>query len=214
MDANFWRERWAEGRIGFHEGKPNALLQRHLATLGDQRRVLVPLCGKTEDLAYLAGAGHTVVGVELVEDACRAFFAEHGLEPAVSRAGALTRLAAGAVEILAGDFFAVRREDLGAVDALYDRAALIAFPPDLRPRYVEHLRTLLPDFRGLLVSLEYPAGAIQGPPFSVDDAEVRRLWPEARQLEEVQSASERLAAAGATAAERAYALGAAARSHR
>jgi thiopurine S-methyltransferase len=208
MDAKFWRERWDEGRIGFHEGKPNALLQRHVAALGAGRRVLVPLCGKSDDLAYLAAAGHAVVGVELVEDAARAFFAEHGLAPEASRAGDLTRLRAGAVEILAGDLFAARRDDVGAVDALYDRAALIAFPPEMRPRYVAHLRTLLaaPAVRGLLVSLEYPHGALEGPPFSVDDAEVRRHWPEATLLEAIDTASERLRAAGVSATERAYAL--------
>lgn len=206
MEPSFWRDRWREGRIGFHEGKPNALLVRHRAALGERRRVLVPLCGKAEDLAYLASEGHAVVGVELVEDAARAFFTEHDLAPEVSRAGALTRLTAGGVEILAGDFFATRREDVGACDAFYDRAALIAFPPELQPRYVAHLRALLPAARGLLVTLEYPAGAMEGPPFRIDDATARRYWPEAQLLEEIATESARLREAGVTAVERAYAI--------
>ena len=175
MDASFWFDRWREGRIGFHEGRPNRFLERHHARLGERRRVLVPLCGKADDLAYLAGLGHEVVGVELVEDAVRAFFAEHGLTPTVERGV----YRAGAVTIVAGDFFATSRAVLGAVDALYDRAALIALPPDLRPRYAAHVRGLLPaGAPGLIVTLEYPPGHLDGPPFSVLEAELRALYPE------------------------------------
>ena len=89
MEPDFWRARWSEGRIGFHEGAPNAHLRQNLDVLAGARRVLVPLCGKAEDLAFLAASGREVVGVELVEDAVRAFFAEHGLAPTVTREGPL-----------------------------------------------------------------------------------------------------------------------------
>jgi hypothetical protein len=84
------------GQIGFHEGAPNAFLQEHVAKLGASRQVLVPLCGKSEDLAFLAARGHAVVGVELVEDAVRAFFSEHGLTPAVTARGGFTAYSHGA----------------------------------------------------------------------------------------------------------------------
>ncbi len=176
MEPSFWIERWAEGRIGFHEGRPNAYLERHVERLGVARRVLVPLCGKAVDLAYLASRGHEVVGVELVEDAVRAFFDEQGVTPTVQRRGELTEYAAGALRVLAGDFFATDPGLLGPLDAWYDRAALIALPPDLRARYVAHLDDLLaPGAPGLLVTLEYPPGAIEGPPFAVLADEVRAL---------------------------------------
>ncbi|MCA9677575.1 MAG: methyltransferase domain-containing protein [Myxococcales bacterium] len=160
-----WHDRWREGRIGFHEGQPNTFLERHLAHLGTARRVLVPLCGKTEDLAYLAAAGHQVVGVELVPEAARAFFDEH------------PDLPPGAVEIVVADIFATDRATVGAVDALWDRAALIALPADARARYVAHLRTLLaPGARGLIVTIEYPQDRTDGPPFAVFEDELRRLW--------------------------------------
>lgn len=175
MNPDFWAGRWREGRIAFHEGAPNAFLRAHAAALGSARRVLVPLCGKSEDLAFLAGLGHAVVGVELVEDAVRAFFDEHGLNPTVTPHGALTGYAHGAVTVLAGDFFATTRALLGPVDALYDRAALIALPEALRARYAAHLRALLPrGADGLVVTVEYPQEAMEGPPFSVPEAEVRR----------------------------------------
>ena len=177
MDPDEWFARWRDGRIGFHEGRPNDMLERHLARLGTARRVLVPLCGKAEDLAFLAAHGHQVIGVELVEDAVRAFFAEHDLTPEVSARGPFTAYTAGAITLLAGDIFATTPELLGPVDALYDRAALIALPPEVRPRYVAHLRGLLPaGARGLVISLEYPEDAMSGPPFSVREPEVRQLF--------------------------------------
>lgn len=177
MDPEFWKTRWAEGRIGFHEGAPNAFLVRHHAKLATTPRVLVPLCGKAEDLAYLAATGHEVVGVELVEDAVKAFFAEHALDAEVSRVDGFVRYAAPSITIYVGDIFATNRALLGPLDAIWDRAALIALPDDRRRRYVDHLCTLVPKGgRVLLVTLEYPLGSADGPPFSVEEAEVRALF--------------------------------------
>ena len=109
MNPDFWESRWREGQIGFHEGAPNVFLNEHVAKLGASRRVLVPLCGKSEDLAFLAARGHAVVGVELVDDAVRAFFAEHGLTPTVTPRGVLTEYSHGPITLFSGDFFATTR---------------------------------------------------------------------------------------------------------
>lgn len=171
---NFWESRWSEGRIGFHEGKPNQHLVKHLGVFSGAKRVFVPLCGKAEDLAFLAAQGHEVIGVELVEAAVRAFFEEHGVTPELSPAGPFTRYRAQNITVFAGDFFASTPELLGPLDALYDRAAVIALPAELRGPYLEHLRTLLPTgAKGLLISVEYPQDKLEGPPFSVLEAELR-----------------------------------------
>jgi len=207
-DAN-WAERWAEGRIGFHEGRPNGWLEQHVGRLGSARRVLVPLCGKAEDMAFLAARGHQVIGVELVEDAVRAFFAEHGLTPKVEAAGPFQAWEANGVRILVGDFFATTRALLGSVDALYDRAAMIALPPELRARYVAHLRTLLPDGApGLLVTLEYEQARRDGPPFAVLADEVRRAYAglQIAELGEAQADAPALQAAGIPASDRCWLL--------
>lgn len=171
-----WIARWRDGRIGFHEGHANAFLDRHIARLAGCRRVLVPLCGKTEDLAFLAARGHTVVGVELAEQAVREFFASHALVPSIVARGALVEYTAGAITLLVGDVFATTPEVVGPVDALYDRAALIALPADLRPRYVAHLRTLLPaSAPALVITLEYDQQLMTGPPFAVLASELRAL---------------------------------------
>ncbi|HEU4733334.1 MAG TPA: thiopurine S-methyltransferase [Kofleriaceae bacterium] len=175
MDED-WLARWRDGRIGFHEGRPNTLLEHHAARLAGCRRVLVPLCGKSEDLALLAAQGHEVVGVELAEPAVRAFFDEHGLVPVVTARGPFVEYRAGTITLLAGDMFATTPELVGPIDAFYDRAALIALPPELRPRYVEQVRSLAPGGSGLVITLEYDQSLMTGPPFAVLEPELRALY--------------------------------------
>lgn len=174
MDHDFWHSRWSAGQIGFHEGEVNQHLAEHSGALGSGKRVLVPLCGKAEDLTYLVAYGHQVVGVELVESAVIAFFEEHGAKAKVEQAGAFKKYSAQGITIFVGDFFATTRELLGPVDALYDRAAIIALPEAMRVAYAKHVRTLMPaGAPGLIVTVEYPQDQMSGPPFSVPEAELR-----------------------------------------
>jgi thiopurine S-methyltransferase len=180
MEREFWFERWREGRTPFNEGAPNLFLTKFAGRLAGYQRILVPLCGKAEDLAYLA-ADHDVVGIELVEDAVKQFFAEHELEPTsvMTYSDTLKVYRAAQLRIIAGDFFATTPELVGPIDAVYDRAALVALPPEMRARYAKHLRAIAPDARRqLIVALEYPPGAMEGPPFSVTEAELRALYPD------------------------------------
>lgn len=177
MEREFWLERWVSGQIGFHREEVNPLLLRHHALLGTDSRVLVPLCGKSHDLAWLAAQGHEVVGIELSPLAVTAFFAEQRLKPVVDEQATFTRHRAGRIDILCGDYFDIGVEDVGAVTAWYDRAALIALPETMRQRYVRHTAKLLPaGARGLLITLDYEPPMASGPPFSVSAAEVRTRY--------------------------------------
>jgi thiopurine S-methyltransferase len=215
MDIDFWQARWNEGRIGFHEGRANAFLEKHVERLGKKRRVLVPLCGKAEDMAFLAARGHEVVGIEAVEDAVRAFFVEHALEPEIKSGKLVRSYSAGGVTILAGDVFACTREELAALgitaarDALYDRAALVALPPDVRPRYVEHLRALLaPGASGLVITFEYDQERFEPPPFAVTENEVRELFAGAtvEAIDQGPGEGPRFRAAGVQVKEQCFAI--------
>lgn len=179
METDFWIARWAEGKIGFHEGKPNAYLERNRGRLAGHRRVLVPLCGKSIDLAYLAAFGHEVVGVELVEEAAQQFFSDQRVTAVVRPRGAFREYLAGAITIFVGNWFELDPTVLGPFDAFYDRAALIAMPPEMRPAYAKQLRALAGAAPGLLVTLEYDQAVMNGPPFSVREDEVRRLFDHA-----------------------------------
>ncbi|MCI0993787.1 thiopurine S-methyltransferase [Pseudomonas corrugata] len=188
MDPEFWHKRWSTNQIGFHSLEVNSYLQRFWPPMGLEQgsRVLVPLCGKTLDLLWLADQGHSVLGVELSEKAITDFFDEHQLTPSVSEEGAFKVFRAGRIEIRCGDFFALSPEDLVGCAALYDRAALIALPAQMRERYTAHLQSLLPGCAGLLITLEYNQAEMPGPPFSVSDDEVQRLLGNRWQLEILQ----------------------------
>lgn len=180
MDPDFWRARWRAGEIGFHQASASWAL----VSFGDRlaieagTRVLVPLAGKSLDLAHLAAAGASVTGVELVEDAVRSFYAERGWTPERAIEGDYvhyrTRGTGRDVELWAGDFF---RFEAPSFPLIFDRAALIALPRELRVHYAQKLRALLaPGGRLLLVTLDYPQAQRDGPPFAVAPDEVEALF--------------------------------------
>ncbi|MDD2090954.1 thiopurine S-methyltransferase [Pseudomonas guariconensis] len=176
MEPAFWHKRWADNQIGFHQAQVNPYLQTYWPALGlaQGSRVLVPLCGKSLDLAWLAGQGHQVLGVELSRRAVEDFFNDHGLAPQVTQQGAFEVWRSGDVELWCGDFFALTAQHVGDCVGLYDRAAVIALPPAMRERYLALLSRLLPGAcKGLMVTLDYDQARLDGPPFSVADDEVR-----------------------------------------
>jgi thiopurine S-methyltransferase len=186
MHADFWQERWARNEIGFHLQEVNPCLRRYWSSLAleDQARVLLPLCGKSLDIAWLASQGCRVVGVELVQRAVEEFFREHALQPQISEEGEFVVYRAGGLEIYCGDFFALTAQQLGPCQAFYDRAALIALPADMRARYAAHLGAILPSTcQGLLVTLDYDQTQMQGPPFAVADNEVQQRFAGAWRIE-------------------------------
>lgn len=179
MEPKFWQERWARNQIGFHLPEVNPYLQRHWPqlALAEGSKVLVPLCGKSLDLMWLASHGLRVMGVELSEQAVEAFFSEQNLVPRITRRNAFTVYQADLIEVWCGDFFALDAEALIGCVALYDRAALIALPPLMRAQYAEQLSRLLPSgCQGLLITLDYDQTQKAGPPFAVTDDEVRVLF--------------------------------------
>jgi thiopurine S-methyltransferase len=179
MDAAFWHRRWQDQDIGFHQSAPTPLLQKHWPAVGAPAggTVFVPLAGKSLDMVWLAAQGHRVLGVELSPLAVAQFFAEHDLQPEIveSRYGLHHR--AGGIELILGDAFALDAAALAECTAVFDRAALIALPAELRAPYVDTLYARLPaGCRGLLITLEYPQHEKAGPPFSVTEAEVRERY--------------------------------------
>ena len=172
-----WLARWESGQTGWHEAGGNSALRKFWPRLPAGSRVLVPLCGKTPDLLWLAQLGLEVTGVELSEIAARAFFVDTGISFETEQLEKLLcfRGVDQAVSIVCGDYFQFSDEPF---DALYDRAALVALPPELRPDYVEHTRSLLKsDAAQLLITLEYDQSKANGPPFSVLSEEVGEYWP-------------------------------------
>lgn len=190
MEADFWHQRWEQREIGFHQAEVNRFLRQYWPLLGldNSSSVLVPLCGKSKDMVWLAQRGHQVIGVELSETAVREFFDEQAVTPQIDTLGSFTRYSAANITLLAGDFFALPADYLASVAAVYDRASLIALPPGMRDDYAALLTRLLPPkVKTLLITFEYRPGAAEGPPFSIDENEVRRLFSHRCDIEALDS---------------------------
>lgn len=184
MDRDFWHRKWAINEIAFHERAPNALMLAHIGQLGlaAGSRVFVPLCGKALDLHWLLSEGYRVAGVELSQVAVDQLFAELGVTPEVSAEGDLLHYRAGNIDIFVGDVFSLSAEVLGPVDAVYDRAALVALPETMRARYAAHVTQLAARAPQLLICFEYDQAIMAGPPFSINDAEVQERYGQAYAL--------------------------------
>lgn len=190
MEADFWLQRWQQGRTGFHQEHVEPLLARHWPGLGvaPGSRVLAPLCGKSHDLSWLAAQGMEVLGIELAPQAAEQFFAEHDLAATRETVSYGTWWRHGAISILCADIFEVPAELIASCNACYDRAALVALPEAMRARYVQAVYRPLPaGTRSLLITVDYPQAQREGPPFAVSDAEVNTLfdaaWMQTQQLE-------------------------------
>ena len=140
MECNeAWQQRWEAGQTGFHQEVTNPLLLKYWASRvrNGEAKVLVPLCGKSADMVWLARRGHSVLGVEVVELACQSFFAEQEIPFETRQEGAFTVYASSEptlrIELWCGDFFALTRTDVGELGACFDRAAIVALPPEVQP---------------------------------------------------------------------------------
>ena len=181
MKHEFWQEKWEANELGFHRDSVHPLLEEYWAklSLSENSRVLVPLCGKSNDLLWLKQAGCYVVGAELSQIAVESFFSENNISAAQSEEGDFAHYSADQIELFCGDFFKLEQNTIGDINGIFDRAALVALPPEMRLDYVTKLRKLTePGVQILLVTVNYEAGQINPPPFTVTDEEVRQLYDE------------------------------------
>ena len=178
MDPEFWHERWARDEIGFHQHDFNSHMQAFTDRLGlaPGAHIFVPLCGKSLDLLWLRQQGYQVTGVGISPRAVRDFFSESRLEAHTRPIPGGELFQADGLQIFCVDFFATQFPGMPAIDAVYDRAALVALPPGMRTAYARRLVGMLqPGVRILLVTLDYPQQEMRGPPFAVTLDEVSDL---------------------------------------
>ena len=199
MNPEFWQTRWQEKRIGFNQSQVNPLLMKCFSHLNVPAggRVFVPLCGKSIDMAWLTAQGYNVVGVELVETAVQEFFAEQNIVPTVyQHADNPTiksyqgQLAGQTITLWVADIFALTAEDIDNVDAVYDKAALIALPANMRVKYSEQVRQLSDTADKkfapqLLITLNYDQIKKNGPPFSISSEQIQQYYGEHYQINEL-----------------------------
>lgn len=187
MEADFWHNRWENNLTGFHLDEVNPHLKENWSVLSlpAGSRIFVPLCGKSLDLIWLAKQGHQVIGIELSHLAVEAFFSENQLKVERHQVGGLELWQSEKISLFCGDFFDLTAEILGQVDAVYDRASLIALPPAMRQDYAAKMAELAQSAPKLLVTLEYEQSKMDGPPFSVSEDEVRALYQAKYQVKQL-----------------------------
>jgi len=180
-----WLQRWHDNDIGWHHDEFNPYLVRFWQRLEvpEGAQVLVPLCGKSCDMVWLARQGHQVLGVELSPVAAAGFFSEQGLEPRRRNPGRFEQWLAAPYEILRGDLFQLQASQTETVGGVYDRASVVAMTPDQRVHYARLLADLLPaGCPVLLIAMDYPEQEMGGPPYSVPRQEIERLFSRDFQL--------------------------------
>lgn len=175
----FWLDLWHEGRTSFHkeEVNPDLLAYWSSMNLPLKSTVLVPLCGKSLDVFWLYQQGFNVIGIELSEQAVQQFADEHQIQFQQETIGAMKRFFTDRIQLWVADIFVLESPLISSVDAIYDRAALIALPPQLRSIYVARcLNWLKPEGRILLKTMYYDQEMMEGPPYSVSDEEIYGLY--------------------------------------
>ncbi|MCA0402408.1 MAG: thiopurine S-methyltransferase [Proteobacteria bacterium] len=179
MEQEFWLNKWQQNDINFNQTKPNKYLQQFIDALNLEKgaTLFVPLCGKSIDMLWLREQGYRIIGVELSEKACQDFFIEHGIDFRLSKVQDFQSYEAEGIQLLAGDFFKLTANYLKNAKAVYDRAALIALPAQLRQTYVQHLQSLLNiSMPILLITASFNQEEMPGPPFSLSKSDIDKLF--------------------------------------
>lgn len=178
MEPQYWLSRWQAGDIGFDQTQPNTNLVTYLNTLElhEGAHIFVPLCGKSIDVIWLLEQGFQITGVELSEDAVKSLFAALGIQPKVDKSGDHLCYRHGRLRIFVGDIFDLTTQQLGETNAIYDRAALVALPYNLRVKYANALSVLCPTANQLVVTVEYPQPEADSTPQSISHSHFLELY--------------------------------------
>ena len=178
---NEWEESWNSNDIGFHEScvLPD-LIKHENVFLNRYCRVFLPLCGKSLDLAYLADKGHDVYGCEFVKKAVEDFFKEQNLQFTTSSlpSGIIVYKATSKkITLYCGDFYALKSDEVGKFDAVWDRGSLIVMSFFQRMEYAKIMQDLMgPGCKYLLNTFHIIGQDYQGPPYSVPKEDIERCF--------------------------------------
>jgi len=179
MELSYWQSRWRKGNIGFHMKNGYTGLDEHWQSLQlpESFTVLAPLCGKSEDLRWFAEKGGTVTGVDISEIAAQQFFSTHKQTPKLNSFANFSIYSSDYIEIWCGDFLKLPEHKMPVFDLIYDKAALVALPQKMRQKYVEKVISLTGRHTKIMLhGFSYNQNEMNGPPFSVSQAEVETLY--------------------------------------
>lgn len=194
MQHEFWHQKWQKNEIGFHLNQPHPLLVKYMGCLNisPNSRIFIPLCGKSLDIHWLLTQGYHVVGIDLSPIAIHDLISTLGLSFTEMQSGNLSHFHHPQIDLFVGDFFELTIEQLGQIDAIYDRAALVALPEQIRSQYIQHLIHIGGHASQLLISFEYDQSIMAGPPFAISTQQLQDYYSSEYDIQLLDSQTELL----------------------
>ncbi|NVJ65705.1 MAG: thiopurine S-methyltransferase [Gammaproteobacteria bacterium] len=184
MDFDFWDNCWHRDSQPFHVTSEHPLLAKHLDRFDPDEKLLLPLSGKSVDPIFLAQHQIYSTAVEFNPKAVEAFIKENKLAPKKSETDNGVQFQLANFEVWLADFFALTSEEIGLFSQVFDRAALVALPEDLRQRYAKHLASMLkPQAKIFMVTMDYDPEQMDGPPFHINQSQLQTYFPSAEIVE-------------------------------
>ncbi|XP_075550514.1 thiopurine S-methyltransferase-like isoform X2 [Dermacentor variabilis] len=137
----YWNYMWKEGQSMWQKEGVTKLLSdnKEVIIAGKSRaRVFIPLCGKAAELKWFYDLGHTVIGVEFVEECVRSYFPENGLKLEEATCPIINckilRTADHRLQVFICDIFEFKRDCIEPVDIVWDRSGFTAVRLEDRAR--------------------------------------------------------------------------------
>lgn len=194
MKHEFWHDKWQKNEIGFHLNQPHSLLVKYIDSLNLEKnnRIFLPLCGKSLDIHWLLTQGYHLIGIDLSPIAIEELMAELAIPFTERKLEKLTHYHHPQIDLFVGDFFELTSSNIGKIDAIYDRAALVALPEEMRTDYAQHLMQISNQATQLLISFEYDQSVMAGPPFSISPQQLKDYYSKQYQLQLLDSQTELL----------------------
>jgi len=178
MEISYWQSRWHKNNTGWHMDDIYPLLTKLWPRLSikPDTNVLVPLCGKSLDLHWLTDRGHHVTGVEVSRKALRKVMDRHSGDFTEDASHGFTIYHSELLELWEGDFLKLPANEIPKPDIIYDKAAIVALPPERRELYARKLLECCGKHTQILLqTFEYNQEEMNGPPFSVTEEELNQL---------------------------------------
>lgn len=194
MKHEFWHDKWQKNEIGFHLNQPHSLLVKYIDSLNLEKnnRIFLPLCGKSLDIHWLLAQGYHLIGIDLSPIAIEELISELAIPFTERKLEKLTHYHHPQIDLFVGDFFELTSSNIGKIDAIYDRAALVALPEEMRTDYAQHLMQISNQATQLLISFEYDQSVMAGPPFSISPQQLKDYYSKQYQLQLLDSQTELL----------------------
>lgn len=181
MEISYWKSRWRKNNIGWHVNNVYPLLPEiwPLLSLTSNPRVLVPLCGKSLDMSWLAQQDCYVTGVEVSQQALQEFIDSQSEEFYHDSSHGFTIYKSTSFELWQGDFFKLPGDKIPDLDLVYDKASFVALPPEMRKQYTQKILELCGKSTHILLqTFEYNQEEMTGPPFSIPEDEINKMFRE------------------------------------